>query len=427
LSVCARANRVADLNYDNYVDGRDLAFFAEQWLQEINEPAQASFGVYNYFVAASDCPSNIKAKADFVCDGKADQEQINQAIESIYQADCRGTVYLARGTYYINKPISMRHGVSLITDSCNHGTTLHISSNSNCHGIEFSAAGYNTTGTGAARIEGIYVEGNGQNQIAGCGFYIPKKSVCVTYAGSALNATVQVTSTQIVLREDGNIVYAANLSDEVGSLVSLCEDGNIPSYWQIYDITGYYGTEINCNCKSASSFLIQQQAETYCKNRNIELYAKRPYDFYFNRCMALHTKDSGFFLGTGHSTHLDECVSEYSYLGDGFRIDCISNLRAYGCYSACNALNGYSISSPFANITGCLASKNKLNGFEISRYNAMLIGCISHLHTEPDSYGIYLSYADNTIINGCDVYGNTGTIYQEDSDGVVISGCSIRD
>lgn len=54
-------------------------------------------------VAASDAPSFLKQTAHFVCDGTADEVEINQALAN-------GAVQLTQGTYYLDGPIVMPSG-----------------------------------------------------------------------------------------------------------------------------------------------------------------------------------------------------------------------------------------------------------------------------------------------------------------------------
>lgn len=57
-------------------------------------------------VASSDAPTAVKSTADYVCDGTADQVQINQAIEQAFD-DNRPQVILAGGRFYISNRVVM--------------------------------------------------------------------------------------------------------------------------------------------------------------------------------------------------------------------------------------------------------------------------------------------------------------------------------
>ena len=83
-------------------------------------------GVNALVVAASDTPTTIKNRADYICDGTADQSEINTALGV---ADC---VYLCPGTYYINASISIASNQTLkgVGDS----TILKIPNYTHCNG-----------------------------------------------------------------------------------------------------------------------------------------------------------------------------------------------------------------------------------------------------------------------------------------------------
>jgi hypothetical protein len=56
------------------------------------------------YVASVDSPASIKSKSNYVCDGTADQEEINAALTSL--AAFGGSVTTAPGRFYITAPIS---------------------------------------------------------------------------------------------------------------------------------------------------------------------------------------------------------------------------------------------------------------------------------------------------------------------------------
>jgi hypothetical protein len=56
-----------------------------------------------YVIAASDAPAHVKAQADYVCDGTADDVQIQAAIDAL--TNPFGRICLSSGTFYIASPI----------------------------------------------------------------------------------------------------------------------------------------------------------------------------------------------------------------------------------------------------------------------------------------------------------------------------------
>lgn len=67
-------------------------------------------GSQTLIVAASDAPSKVRARADYICDGTDDDVQIQAALDALSQ----GTVLLTEGTYTIGASIEMRTKKGLI-------------------------------------------------------------------------------------------------------------------------------------------------------------------------------------------------------------------------------------------------------------------------------------------------------------------------
>lgn len=129
--------------------------------------SSSSNGGTTYTVAASNSPAVLKARADYICDGTADESEINTAL-------ALGNVILVEGTYNIAATIAVPDntwlrgsgdgtilavttGIGVITDG---GTT----------GIRISDL--KITGNGAASQRGIYMtsvgSGTGPTAVTGC-------------------------------------------------------------------------------------------------------------------------------------------------------------------------------------------------------------------------------------------------------------------
>jgi len=94
----------ADLNRDGIVTFEDFSVFANSWLVE-------DYNKVGYLVAASDASSRAKSHADYVCDGTADDVEIQEAIDSLPVAG--GKIYLSEGTFNITSKISIPNDVWL--------------------------------------------------------------------------------------------------------------------------------------------------------------------------------------------------------------------------------------------------------------------------------------------------------------------------
>ena len=80
----------ADFDRNGIVDFGDFSVLAGDWLKE--DASKAGF-----VVAASDASNESKARADYICDGTADDVEIQAAIDSLPAVG--GKVYLTEGTF----------------------------------------------------------------------------------------------------------------------------------------------------------------------------------------------------------------------------------------------------------------------------------------------------------------------------------------
>lgn len=78
---------------------------------------------YTFVVAASDSDTYGKAVADYVCDGTADESEINTAITAASAFTGGGTVKLLAGTYYLADKVSAANNVN-IKGQGKYNTTL---------------------------------------------------------------------------------------------------------------------------------------------------------------------------------------------------------------------------------------------------------------------------------------------------------------
>jgi parallel beta-helix repeat protein len=107
-------------------------------------------------VAASD--SKDKSRADYVCDGTADQAEINQAINDLPTNG--GKVLLLEGTYNISASITiLKNNVTL--EGQGAGTKLFLVNGANCNVIQ---VGNGSTALEGIRIANLRIDGNKANQ-----------------------------------------------------------------------------------------------------------------------------------------------------------------------------------------------------------------------------------------------------------------------
>jgi len=109
--------------------------------------------------------SKNKAGAHYVCDGTDDQEEINDAIQSL--PDSGGTVLLLEGDYFISAPIVInKTGVAIVGQGW--ATRIAITAGADCDGIQIDSS------AGDIRlpvIAWLYLYGNKTNNTAGSGIH----------------------------------------------------------------------------------------------------------------------------------------------------------------------------------------------------------------------------------------------------------------
>ena len=94
------------------IGGEHIAFLAAEEVvySDIGVPVD---GLVNVMVAASDASNAAKTRADYVCDGVADQVEVNEAIDVLPHGG--GRVVLSGGTYSLDNYIDMhRDNVALV-------------------------------------------------------------------------------------------------------------------------------------------------------------------------------------------------------------------------------------------------------------------------------------------------------------------------
>ena len=108
-------------------------------------------------IAASDSSANVRASADYVCDGTADEVQINAAIDALFAertgTGIGGTVRLAPGTYTLAATIGLPYQISLQGAGV-YATTLKLGADANCPAITLEG----TASKGFNRIADLYID-----------------------------------------------------------------------------------------------------------------------------------------------------------------------------------------------------------------------------------------------------------------------------
>ncbi len=107
-------------------------------------------------VAANDTPASLKAAADYVADGTADQSEINSALGA---AD---VVYLMQGTYSVNGSISVTSNKALIGSGRNN-TVIKLANSSQGTGISLIVNSDTVSGNAKIRLANFKMDENTLN------------------------------------------------------------------------------------------------------------------------------------------------------------------------------------------------------------------------------------------------------------------------
>ena len=138
-----------------------------------------------FIVAAAD--SLHKERADFVCDGVDDQEEINNAINSLPAGG--GRVVLLEGTYHLTAPIKILKS-NVVLEGNGWNTELFLEDGSDCNMIEI---GDGATSLKSVVVRNMHLDGNKANQSAGHGIYVHGASGYEIYDVLIENCLIQET------------------------------------------------------------------------------------------------------------------------------------------------------------------------------------------------------------------------------------------
>lgn len=120
-------------------------------------------------VASSDAPARVKAVAWLVCDGVADEVQINQALAAL--GPYGGTVRLSQGRFFVSNSITIDDYQALVGAGC-MATVLFLASGANCPVIitaDFAAlvVGDTTGGPTGWSVTDLAIDLNKANNVSG--------------------------------------------------------------------------------------------------------------------------------------------------------------------------------------------------------------------------------------------------------------------
>jgi len=149
----------------------DEGFFDTVWVGNESVVRSAT-----YVVAASDAPAHVIAQADYVCDGTADDVQIQAAIDAlpvptvIYtnMIEGGGKVLLSGGQFNISTPIEIDRPSMTLEGMGRAQTSLKLINNADCDVIQYDSTAW-AEGLYQVHLKNFQIDGDRDNNAAGSG------------------------------------------------------------------------------------------------------------------------------------------------------------------------------------------------------------------------------------------------------------------
>jgi len=341
-----------------------------------------SLGQYTKVVAASGESAAVKAAADYVCDGTADEVEINAALaavgtETINRGANGGTVMLVGRQFNIAAPILIPTQTKL-TSAYGRQSTRIAATASMTTGLTVGMIQVATTNTQYAEVEELLLDGNGYGV---CGVYFG--------VGTGQEYDSFCSARKLYIWNVGyDGLFAENISG------GRCR-GNHFSDIRVIN-AGQYGVHIKCpdsfyeriDCGSSGSHGF------YVEHANNRIVA----------CKAWYSDGSGFYFTTASRDNQISACESQDNMSHGYHIQGSKNN-----FSACCADSNSYDGSPSSAITG-----NTYYGFNI-------LGAYTNVHgTSSDKnegsrgirqvYGVYIGSGVTCICNVTTFQNSSGSL-----------------
>jgi len=334
-----------------------------------------------FIVAAAD--SLHKERADFVCDGVDDQEEINAAINALPAGG--GKVVLLEGTYHLTAPIRILKS-NVVLEGNGWNTVLFLEDGSDCNMIEI---GDGTVSIRGIRIKALKIDGNGANQSAGDVIYVHGASGSEIYDVLIKNCYVlDGYNTIISISYGKRCVIRNNL---------LYTSANLGAFTMIY---GEY-------CDSLKIVANELYSEEWGADYGIYLYESSNFRIEENDTkdfgtyhIYLDTCDKGLVAGTtindaGYATY---GIYAYDVKNSEFKKNIIDGVTTYGIYVDGGEKN--------------IVTSNIINGRLRAVYGIYIYDCYdsqikNNVIYAVTDFCISASYIDESVIEGNLLFGAT--------------------
>jgi hypothetical protein len=374
----------SDVAMNNPAQGEVLSYDGtiDKWRNDVVPSGTRGVGL---LVAASNAPTAVKNAADYVCDGTADQVQINAAIAAAAYTDnggiAWGLVQLSGGEFSISAPITMRTGVSL----AGVGFLTVLKSNN------ISAP-------------------NGVIQLFDMNTHLTSLSHMTIDGGAAGGGT---SSAVVYRNSDGTIGTAKGATGDHTSV-----PGNDPDSSHIISdlfIRNFsngserHGIFMDADARDPKVSRVRVRA-----NSGTGFKMNDSSDGKYSQCIAIGC-NIGWEVG-GASNMFTTCKAAYSDT-DGWVLSS-SRLHLVGCHSQDNGRHGYNVSGVDPALTGCVADSNRrldASGYGLTISSAR--GVVEGFHAydrgqsaQQQTQGVNIGSADDLYMTG-NIRLPSGTAY----------------
>lgn len=363
----------ADVAMSNPTDGQVLTYdnVTDKWRNEAIPAGGGGNGVRGagILVAASNAPTAVKNAADYVCDGTADQVQINAAITSAAYSDNGGVNYglvqLSGGEFSISSPILMKTGVSL-------------------HGVGFLTILKSVSLAAPAGVVQLYDMNTHMTSLQH-----------LTLDGGAAGGG---TSSAVVYRNsDGNIGDAKGATG---------------------DHNGTPGNDPDSSHVLSDLFVRNFSNGTARHGIFMDADARDPK---VSRIRVRSCSGTGFKMNDSSDGKYSQNIAIGCNIG--YDIGGGSNMFTT-CKAAYSDVDGWVVASSRLHLIGCHAQDNGRHGFNVSGVDPAMSGCVadSNRRLDTSGYGLNLS-SSRAIVEGFHAY-DRGQSAQAQTQGMNISGAS---
>lgn len=355
-----------------------------------------------YYVAASDAPDYEQAQADIVCDGTADDVQIQ------YGLDNYESVHLSRGTFNIATTVTVSSGEGLMGEGTDPaGTVLKAITNLNDYVVEVTDA---ATYAEQPYMSDLRIDGNKANQSG-----TPNAVSIDSHQGIYRNITVVNAKghgvyIQLNFASEDNWYYCLRVFSSGYNGVFNNNGGGQRFYGLQSHDNGYYGLDMSASTTANTfynAFFYQNGGTTY-SGAHINGYG--------NQFYGLYVRYSGKWGA--------EISGDYNTI--------------YGGNAEANARNGITLLSggDYNRVIGMDILDNGTGGTQPygvnlnSNYNEIASCVIYDSGSGDQDYGIYDTGGTYNIIHDCTfydnviaaVYFNSGTNEYHDNNGYIAPG-----